>query len=273
MSIKRLLKNNLTQIFAITEKNLSLKLRFKQTLIIELISPLIYVLMPLIVLMAFFDFRSNLGPWTKDNFLIFQIVAYNLFLLKNIIYQTAGELRLEKFWKTLPSLIIAPFHRINLLLGIYFSHLIIITIPFVLFFIIGYVILPVSFITFLSLIGIYLIISLIFSGVGIFLSVLAISNENLWSVFQFFIEMVFYLSCISYPYQIFPEFIQNFIDINPFFHVFDFLRNCWIENDIIYTIVYHPRSFLMLIGCAIVIPCIGIYFFNYIYKKYGIVGS
>ena len=55
MKLKNSLEKNISQILAITEKNLSLKLRFKQTIIIEIISPLIYVAMPLIVMMAFFN--------------------------------------------------------------------------------------------------------------------------------------------------------------------------------------------------------------------------
>jgi len=72
------IKDNLNQINSLAQKNLKLRLRFKYRVIIFLISPIFSIIMPLIVMSHIFQFNESVGPWTKDNFVIFQILAYNI---------------------------------------------------------------------------------------------------------------------------------------------------------------------------------------------------
>ena len=215
----RKLKKNFTQISALTERTIKLHLRFKLQIVIAFISPIISILMPLIIFGTFFAYRENFGPWTAQNYLVFQFIAYNIFLLKGILSEYPNQIRNEKFWKTLPALIIAPTSRYNLLFGIFFSHLILISVPFIIFFLLCYFYFPISFFTILFIIGIYFLITLVFSGVGLLIGVFAISKESFWRLLNFSINIVFWLSCITYPFELFPTFFQNIINLNPLYYV------------------------------------------------------
>jgi len=272
MNKSDIIKKNLTQIIAITEKNTKLRLRYKYGLIISFIIPIFTIIMPLIILGRIFDYNEQFGPWNGANYLAFLFIAYNILLLKDMIKEIPGQLRHEKFWETLPSLIIAPFNRFNLLLGMFLSHIIVILIPFTIFFILCYFIYPISFLTLLFVIEIYFLIAIVFSGIGLILGIFAVSNENILKLFIFSFDLIFWFSCVTYPFEIFPELIQQAINLNPLYYIFDLVRLGWIENNFILTITSHPLHLLIIITCAIIIPCIGVYVFNMIYKKYGIVG-
>ncbi len=272
MQYYRFIKRNLSQIAAITEKNTKLELRYKFGLMISFISPILSIIFPLIIMGALFQLNDQYGPWTRDSYIIFLFIAYQIILLKNIIIKFPSELRQEKFWQTLPALIIAPFNRFNLLLGIFISHLIVISIPFAAFFIICYIFYPISIFTILIIIVIFFLIEFIFSGIGLILGIFAISKESVWRFLLFCINWIFWFSCITYPFEIFPGILQIFINLNPLYHIFDFLRQTWIENNFLFTITSHPNSFTILLLTSIVIPVIGVYVFNIIFKKFGIVG-
>ncbi|MFO8017723.1 MAG: ABC transporter permease [Promethearchaeia archaeon] len=269
---KRVLKDNLSQIYALTEKNVKLHLRFKYRVIFGYISPLVTILLPLIIFDKLFQFTGSLGPWTPTTYAVFLATAYNLNLLKDLIGDFPSQLRREKFWKTLPALIIAPFNRLNLLLGIFFSNLILISVPFALFLLLNYFVYPISFLTLLFCLFIYLLIALIFSGIGLFIGVFAITNENYWRFMSFGLNFVFWASCISYPFALFPEIFQLGISLNPLYHIFTFLRFAWIDDNILLTITTYPLQFVVIFLTAILIPIIAVVLFNRIYKKHGITG-
>ena len=220
-----------------------------------------------------FEFNSNFGPWTLQNIIIFQITAYHIMLLQLIIESFPNHLREEKFWLTLSAIIIAPSNRFNLLLGMYISNLIIVSFPFVFFLILCVILFPISLITLFSIFLIYFFISLTFSGMGLTLGIFAISNENIWRIVVLLIKFGFLLSCITYPFEIFPEIIQNIINANPLYYMIDLVRLTWIENNIIETIILHPLHILILSTGSISLPIIGVFFFNLVYDKYGIVGE
>ncbi len=270
--IRKAIKRNIIQIFAITEKNIKFSLRFKFNLIISFITPLVGILMPLILMGKLFQFNNHFGPWTAENFIIYQFIAYNINLLMKMILEFPELFQREKYWETLPALIIAPFRRINLLFGIFFSNLILISVPFITFVFLGYLIYPIQFLTFLFILGLYLLTALIFSGIGIIFGVFAISKEGLLGPLNFLTIFIFWFSCLSYPFYIFPEFLQNVIILNPLYYILEILRVSWIENNVILSITSHPFSFLIITSGAILVPLIAVYIFNKVYRKYGIVG-
>lgn len=272
MISSRVIKEGITKIFAITEKNLKLDLRVKLALFLTFLAPIIGLIMPIILMDKFFTLNDNYGPWTKNNFLVYQFIALNILLLQRIITAFPSNLLREKYWQTLPALIIAPFRRSSLLLGHLLSFLITISIPFTIFFIICYIYYPISLLTVLFVLGIYILIILVFSGIGLFIGIFTISKENISSLFTFVIGLFFVVSCVSYPYELFPSRIQDIISLNPLYYIFDILRLAWIEDNIIFSISSHPFHFLILVLCAITFPLIGVIIFNKVYKKFGIVG-
>ena len=202
---KNIIKNHLSQINALMEKNIKLKLRFKIILIINFFTPIVSILIPLIVMSYFFKFNSKFGNWTAENFIVYQLIAYNIILIKGIILEFPAQYRVEKFWKTLPALIIAPFNRFYLLLGIFFSHIILISIPFTILIILCYIYYPISALTLLFVIISFILITIVFSGIGLVMGVFAISNENIWKVLHFLTDFIFFFSCLTYTFEIFQE--------------------------------------------------------------------
>ena len=269
---KKFLKYHSSRIFAIAEKNVKIQLRFKFNLIYSIFSPFLPIFMSLIVLMRFFVSDVSLGRWDDTNYLVFLLTAFKIELLRRIIQDFPEDFRLEKYWKTLPGLMIAPFNKMHLLFGVICSHLIIISIPFTVLFVVTSIISPISFPTIILILAIYLLIDLIFSGAGLFLGVFAISKENYWRIFAIGIQILFYASCVIYPYEVFPSEIQNIIWWNPFYHVFEILRITWIEDNGLFTLITFPRQFIILLSTAIIVPLIGILVFNIVYKRFGIVG-
>ncbi|MEJ2249422.1 MAG: ABC transporter permease [Candidatus Lokiarchaeota archaeon] len=167
---------------------------------------------------------------------------------------------------------IAPFNRFDLLLGLFLSNLILISIPFALILILNYIIYPISFITLLFVLFIYCIITLIFSGIGLIIGSFAISNENIWNFLIFAINLIFWASCISYPFALFPQIIQEIISFNPLYYIFTILRFSWVNNSIITTITNFYPHFIVLIVTGILISFIAVFTFNKVFKKFGIVG-
>ncbi|KKK95582.1 hypothetical protein LCGC14_2671360, partial [marine sediment metagenome] len=97
-------------------------------------------------------------------------------------------------------------------------------------------------------------------------------TEGFIGFLKFILALIFWFSCLSFPFYIFPESLRNIITLNPLFHIFEALRLSWIENNVLLSITSHPFSFLTIILGAIFLPLIGAIIFNKIYKKYGIVG-
>ena len=269
---RRILYDFVTKIIAITEKDLRLRLRFKYDVFVSFINPIISIVMPIIIIGQFLQYNANFGRWTETNYYIFILMAYNIILLESIIGEFPTQFMREKFWKTLPSLMIAPFNRFNLLFGIFFSHLIIISIPFTIIFILCYLIFPVSFLTILFVLLIYFIIAMIFSSLGLIIGSFAISKENISRFLSFSITIVFLFSCITYPFELFPGLFQKLINLNPLYYIFDFIRLAWIEDNLLITIMSHPIHLIILMITSFIVPILSIYIFNEVYKKFGIVG-
>lgn len=263
---------NASRILNIAEKNIKVKLRFKSVLIYSIINPFIGIIMTIIILIKFISSGVTLGGWNENNYYIFVFTALEIELLRRVVNDFPVEFRHEKFWKTLPALLIAPFNMIHLLLGIVLSHLIIISIPFLVFFLITYFIYPISIISIISILFIFLIIEVIFCGIGLFFGVFAISQENYWRILSIGLQILFYFSCITYPFDVFPQPIQILIILNPFYYIFNIVRIIWIEDNIIFSILNHPWQFIILSMCGFIIPITSMYFFKFIYKKFGIVG-
>jgi len=261
-----------SRIFTIAEKQIKLHLRFKFNFVYSIINPFLTIFLSLIILSRFFEMGTRFGRWDESNYYIFLFIAYNIELLRKIITDFPSEFRQEKFWKTLPALMIAPFNKLHLLFGIFISHLFIIAIPFAIFLAISYFVYPISFFTLIIVIAIYLLIDLIFSGIGLLLGVFAISLEGSWRILAIGVNVFFWFSCVTYPFEVFPWFIQMVISLNPLYYIFDILRITWLDDNIFLTMTNYPLHFLILIGTAILTPLMAMYVFNKVYTKFGVVG-
>lgn len=272
MNLGKKIKDNMSQILAITEKNVKLSIRFKIPLLFSFFSPFLNIILPLVIMGQLFSFNATFGPWNPDNFVVFQLMAYQISILWQITNKFSSDMKMEKFWQTLQALIIAPFNRINLMFGIILSHLIVVLIPIAIFFIMCFIFYPVSITTVLFVITLFLLITLIFSSVGLILAIFTISREGFVSIISMGLTILFIFTCISLPFDFFPEYFQFFVTFNPLYYIFDFPRLVWIEDDILLSILLHPNHFMIILSLALISPFIAVLIFNFVYKKYGISG-
>jgi len=272
MNIFKKILDNLCQIYAIVEKETKLQLRIKTNLILSFIMPLVGLIIPLIVMGQIFTLAEELGPWNSQNYIVFMLTLYQIALLNRLTAVFSSNLTREKVWRTLPGIIIAPFNRINLLFGIFFSHLVVISIPFTTFIILCYIFFPISILTLFSVGILFFFLSLSFSGIGLVIGVFAIGKESFVRIINLGYAIVIWFSCLSMPFEFFPGYFQNIVIYNPFYYIFVIIRYVWIENNILDSLNAHGFNFLILISSGIVLPIFGIFFFNYIFKKYGIAG-
>jgi ABC-type polysaccharide/polyol phosphate export permease len=178
----------------------------------------------------------------------------------------------EKYWKTLPALITAPFNRFYLLFGYILSEFIGILVPFTIFFVMMLIFFPLSIPTIMIIILLFFGIGIVFSGLGLFLGVFAISNENLLYLFEFSVRLLFWFSCVTYPFLLFPIEIQNIISINPIYYLIDLIRLIWLDNNFILTVYSNPTHIFIFISSLFIFPIMCVYIFNIIFKKLGIRG-
>ena len=219
-----------------------------------------------------FSLTEGFGPWNSENFIIFMLTLYQITLLNRLTGAFGANFGREKVWRTLPSLIIAPFNRFNLLFGIFFTHLVVISIPFSIFILICFIYYPISILTLFSVLILYLFLALFFSGIGLIFGVFEISKEGVVRILNFGYSIFIWFSCLGMPFEFFPGYFQNIVVYNPFYYYFVIIRYVWIENNIGFSLITHGFNFFLLISSGIVLPIFGIFFFDYIYKKYGIAG-
>ena len=272
MRIRKKIRRIITKTFAIAEKNVRIQYRFKYVMILRYLTPIITILMPIIIFGSFFELNQAFGPWTQQNYIIFIFVGYNILLMRNMIIFIPRSLLQEKYWKTLPALITAPFNRFYLLIGYILSEFLGIIIPFSVVFIITSIFFPLSIPTLIVIILMFFGIGIVFSGVGLFLGVFAISNENLLYIFDFIVRLILWLSCVTYPFQIFPTFVQTIIYLNPIYYLIDIVRLTWLENNIILSAISYPIHVSVFAISLIIFPIVCVFMFNVIYKKLGISG-
>ena len=263
-------KEDFSQIFAIAGKNVKMTLRFKLNLILSLLNPLLGIVMPLIILGTLFTFTENFGPWNKENFVVYQFTTYQIMLIFQIVSRFQTSIALEKGLNTLTMILLAPFKKINLLFGIFLSHLALISIPFVTFFIICYFFYPVSIFTVFFVLFVFFLLALFFSGIGLVFGVFVIAKQRLVNLLNYPITLLLMFSCISLPFQFFPENFQFIVKLNPFYYLFNIIRLIWIEDNIIISLSSHLGYFIIVFLVAVISPIFGLKFFNYVYEKYGI---
>ena len=269
-------KRNLKKVTAITQRNLLFETRFKLTFIQNLITPLVQMIIFFIIFGTIFTINKDyiFGYWGIQNYLIFLLLGFSIQYLRPIASRFARSLQNEKYWKTLQAILIAPINRFLLILGIVIEHLIAYSLPILILLFIAFIIYPISFEFLILVILIYMCIVLTFGGIGLLIGVFTITNENVASVSSLVLQVIFWLSCITYPLEIFPEPLRFFIKLNPLFYYFDLLRLVWLlgidyNTAIKFITLTH---ILVVIIFTISILALSVYFFDKIFNKYGITG-
>jgi len=276
MVSKKSLRTNIKQIKALVERNLYLEARFKLFIFTRYFAPFIQILMPLIIFNVIFAIREDyqFGYWTGLNFILFLFIAFCVQFLRRIVLNFSHLFNQEKYWKTLQALMVAPINRYVLLFGFLIAEMILVSIPFIVFFIIAYILFPINIFYLFLVIFSFLSISILFGCLGLILGILIITKEGLYSVINLGLTFLFWLSCMSYPLQIFPEIIQFIILLNPLYYFIDIIRILWlmgIDYNLAITFLT-PTHIIVVVGGTIILPILSVYFFNTFYDKFGISG-
>lgn len=272
----RAVRRYVRQVLAFVEKDLSLNLRIKINFFAKLLNPVIQLLVLVFIFGLLFNIREgySIGYWNNENYILFLLIAFCIQFSKSVIKKYDSLFLNEKHWKTLSAIMVAPVHRFTLLTGVLISEILLNSIPLIVLFVIAYILFPISiFFLFLTLL-VFLSIYIIFASMGLILGVFRISNEKLIHYSDLALRFIFLFSCTNYPKEIFPDFIQSIIILNPFYYVFDLLRLTWYlgidYNVAVSEITFvHIVTFLIL---TILSPFISIFLFNRVYHKYGITG-
>ncbi len=270
------LKRSFKQMNALIQRNIQLEARFKLSLFSRYLAPFIQVLMPLIIFEVIFTIREDyqFGYWTGQNFVLFLLIAFCIQFLRRTIYNFQASFGAEKYWKTLQALMVAPINRYVLLFGFLIADVILILIPFVFFFILGLIFFPISILNILMVILAFFSLTILFGSIGLINAILIISREGSQKLFSIGLILLFWLSCISYPLQIFPEIVQYVILLNPFFYFIDFVRIIWLMGiDFNLALSSLTITHIVVVGLGtIILPIIAVYIFNTFYDKFGISG-
>ena len=270
------LKRSLKQTMALVERNILLETRFKLVFLTRFLGPIIQILMPLIIFGVIFNIRDDyqFGYWTVENYMLFILIAFCIQFLRQINDNFRLLLQREKYWKSLQALMVAPINRYVLLFGFLISEMILISIAFSAFFIIAMILFPINIFYILLVLLLFLCSAIIFGSIGLITSILIITKEGWLGVFSLGLKILFWLSCFSYPLQIFPEFLQFFILLNPLYYLIDIIRLTWlmgIDANLALTFLT-PVHIIILTLFTVFLPFISVYLFNKFYDRFGISG-
>ena len=178
MVSKKSFRTNIKQINALVERNLYLEIRFKTLIFTRYFTPFIQILMPLIIFNVIFTIREDylFGYWNGLNFILFLFIAFCVQFLRKIVFNFSQLFNREKYWKTLQALMVAPVNRYVLLFGFLIAEMILVSIPFIVFFIIAYIIFPINIFSLFLVILSFLSISILFGCLGLILGILIITK-------------------------------------------------------------------------------------------------
>lgn len=276
MRVLESVRRNLKKTFAIVERNILFELRFKAKFLQGYISPIANFIIFFIIFGTIFNVNKDyrFGYWNSWNYVLFLLIGYNIQQTKTIILRYDQLFMREKFWKTLQGLLVAPFNKLDLLIGIVFSDLILASIPIITMFIIAFFIYPITLLSLFLFLVVFFSVAIFFGSIGIFIGIFSISNESIAKFLMFSMNIILAFACINYPLEIFPEIIQIVILLNPLFYFFDLLRLIWYAGiDLSTALTYiSPFHIIIVIIFTIIGPIISIFLFNKIYKKLGITG-
>ncbi|HEC37023.1 hypothetical protein LCGC14_1341780 [marine sediment metagenome] len=276
MLTRKSVRRNITQTFALIERNIFFEMRFKIVLFTSFLNPFIQILMPLIIFGAIFSISGDysFGYWAGETYLLFLLIAFCVQFLRRIVENFHQLFFREKFWKTLQALMVAPINRYVLLFGILISEMVLISIPFIFFLILTLIIFPISILNLVIVLVSFLCLSIFFGSLGLIVGVLVVTNESIYRIFKIGLTFLYWLSCIGYPLQIFPKIIQNVILLNPLYYFIDFIRLIWlmgIDYNLAISFLSPVHIFVVAIS-TILLPILSVVLFNAFYKKFGITG-
>ncbi len=275
LRLKGYLKAYYYQIVPLIIKDMKLKFRYKAKFLFAILVPFTSFIVPLLIFRTLFNTlgKKSFGIWTPENYIIFILTGIFIVALVKLLAVYGKSLLREKYWKTLPGIFLSPVNIYNLLISKLISELLIFVIPLGIIFILCFIIVKASLLTMLFVLIVYILAALFMASIGLAIGSFRMSIEGGYRVFFLIINVFLIFSCIKYPKEFFPENLQFLIVMNPFYYYWDLIRNILLfgfEN-----VVFNSNFFLhfiIIISLSAIAPVLSVTFFNYVYKKYGLIG-
>ncbi|MFX1444102.1 MAG: ABC transporter permease [Promethearchaeota archaeon] len=275
LRILKLIKIQFYQLGALVIKDIKLKSRYKAKFAFAIVTPFTTFIVPFLIFRKIFDSIGNesFGIWTPENYILFILTGIFIMALTNLLVTYSKSLLEEKYWKTLPVLFLSPINFYNILVSKLLSELFIFIIP--LSFVIAscLIIAEASLLTIILVITVYFLSAIFISSIGLIIGSFRLSVEGGFRMFFLIVNLFLIFSCIKYPREFFPDEFQYLIIFNPFYYYWDIMRVSLVLGS--ETIIFNSKyliHFYVIILFSSITPMLSVKFFNYFYKKYGLVG-
>ena len=269
------LKDDIYQIEALVIKEFKLKTRFKVKFIVSIITPVLAFIIPFLIFRKIFQAvgDASFGIWTPHNYIIFLLTGIFVSLILQLVPAFGSMFLSEKYWKTLQGFFMAPVKTSQFLISKLIAELIILAVPLMIVFVSCFLIAGFSLISIFFIFLLFFSSCILISSIGLAIGSFRISKEGNFTLYMTILQFFFIFSCYKYPMEFFPEYLDFLIIFNPFYYFWDLIRYI-ILYDVSY-VLFNPDfivHFIVVISFTILAPILSIYFFNYVFKKYGITG-
>ncbi|MBS3146171.1 ABC transporter permease [Candidatus Woesearchaeota archaeon] len=215
---------------------------------------------------------EGIGPLTKDNFIVFILSGSIVweFISVNLTGDGIWAFIREKYQGTLPYLLVSPANKLAFVYSKVMINLFKILINVILSLFVAFVFFDINFNgSILLAIFSLLLIFVTFSGIGIVIASLGAWREGIANV-SFVLGSILYLvSGVYYPIEIFPETMQKIFFVLPTTQSINLLREIVINNASFLN-VFPILSYLLIWGIALII--LGLIIFKKLEKKISLLG-
>ncbi len=269
------LKKIFSDSIAIAEKDLKLDLRFKILFFSSTVINPITVAIPF-MLVYYGLFTTGSAAPTSDlgekNFAPFLLLgAMTSIILHEGFNNFFNRFSLEKYWKTIEALTLAPVNKMALIIGGAIDGFVSLLPAMATFFTILWLIQPTTIPSLVQITITLALLLLISMSLGLVSGLAVIFNENYLPIFKYSIIGLTFFSCFYYPISLFDNHpallaIKPLVEINPYYHGVTILRNAWFFNTI------NMNSFIYVLIFALTLPFISVYIFNKAWKMFIVQG-
>ena len=231
--------------------------------------PLLHAL-PLIVLYGGLASIVGTIPGLEDlpstTWVLLGALIYSTFVGAYLVFR--NRFIEEKYWMTIHGILISPASKYYMLFGVIIETAVRGLVTAGIFFILAYITFPTALLNFLLAFLIF-IIGLV-AGVGISLlnGTVHLINENYTIFFDYFLYIIVFLSTYSITMELYPNFLQPIININPLYQIIQLTRIIWAGEFTINLI--WPIIYVILFAVASVL--LGVYFFTKMTRRFGVHG-
>ena len=267
---------------AIAEKELKLNFRYKWAFFISnLLNPLLRAGPFLLVYYGFFAIAGDsvsIGGVSSLSFVVFLLLGMlvDIFLHSGLTVFSDNFLR-EKFWQTIQGFLLAPTHKLSLVIGVGISQLVAIFPTMLFFLLITFIWQPVSPLVLVFCLLVLAGAFLIALGAGLLLGSAALFNENFVPIFGYLRVIWVFFSCFYYSIDVLKFSVWGVLidlrllaELNPIYQAVAIIRATWVYG-FDYAFQLWPQ-FAYFAAFVIIVPLVSVFIFRKLFKRFDIEG-